>query len=88
MKHARKTSKRTRIVIGGTVAGAVALGTFAVVTANAGSSATTAPGVEAAGKNLARSTHLTIEAATKAAQATLDAAEKENQRVSVAVVDR
>ncbi|KOG21422.1 GlcG/HbpS family heme-binding protein, partial [Streptomyces viridochromogenes] len=34
------------------------------------------------------STHLTIEAATKAAQATLDAAEKENQRVSVAVVDR
>ncbi len=31
---------------------------------------------------------LTIEAATKAAQATLDAAEKEDQRVSVAVVDR
>jgi uncharacterized protein GlcG (DUF336 family) len=31
---------------------------------------------------------LTIDAAIKAAQATLDAAEKENQRVTVAVVDR
>jgi uncharacterized protein GlcG (DUF336 family) len=31
---------------------------------------------------------LTIDAAVKAAQATLDAAEKENQRVTVAVVDR
>ncbi|GGS75649.1 hypothetical protein GCM10010222_15910 [Streptomyces tanashiensis] len=40
------------------------------------------------GGNTMTSTHLTIEAATKAAQATLDAAEKENQRVSVAVVDR
>ncbi|MFF8714408.1 heme-binding protein [Streptomyces sp. NPDC015184] len=88
MKHARKTSKRMRIVIGGTVAGAVALGTFAVVTANAGSAGTIAPRAEAAGENLARSTHLTVEAATKAARATLDAAEKENQRVSVAVVDR
>ncbi|USX56089.1 heme-binding protein [Lentzea sp. HUAS12] len=31
---------------------------------------------------------LTIDAAVRAAQATLDAAEKENQRVTVAVVDR
>uniref|UniRef100_UPI0034DF1C8D GlcG/HbpS family heme-binding protein n=1 Tax=Streptomyces flavofungini TaxID=68200 RepID=UPI0034DF1C8D len=48
----------------------------AAVTADAGS------------KNLTQSTHLSVAAATKAAQATLDAAKKENQRVSVAVVDR
>ncbi|MFF3395763.1 heme-binding protein, partial [Streptomyces sp. NPDC002669] len=71
MKHARKTSKRTRVVIGGTVAGAVALGTFAVVTANAGSSETAAVAADAADGNLMQSTHLTIEAATKAARATL-----------------
>ncbi|MFJ2896886.1 heme-binding protein [Streptomyces sp. NPDC087218] len=88
MKHARKSSERTRIVIGGTVAGAVALGTFAVVTANAGSSETAAVAADATDGNLMQSTHLTVEAATKAARATLEAAEKENQRVSVAVVDR
>ncbi|MER5745548.1 heme-binding protein [Streptomyces sp. NPDC002225] len=88
MKHARKTSTRTRVVIGGTVAGAVALGTFAVVNANAGSAGATAVVADAVGGNLQESTHLTLEAATKAAQATLDAAKKENQRVSVAVVDR
>ncbi|MFF3955852.1 heme-binding protein [Streptomyces sp. NPDC001890] len=87
MKHARKTTKRMRIVIGGTLVGAVALGTFAVVSANAGSSPSAAPR-SAAGKNLARSTHLNADAAGKAAQAVLDAAAKENQRVSVAVVDR
>ncbi|WP_376771337.1 GlcG/HbpS family heme-binding protein [Streptomyces boluensis] len=47
------------------------------------------PGVkEVAAANTTQSTHLTVEAATKAAQAALDAAKKENQRVSVAVVDR
>ncbi|MFJ2586436.1 heme-binding protein [Streptomyces sp. NPDC087538] len=88
MKHARKTTKRMRIVIGGTLVGAAALGTFAVVSASAGSSPSTAPRWEAAGKNLARSTHLSADAAGRAAQAVLDAAAKENQRVSVAVVDR
>ncbi len=34
------------------------------------------------------STHLSVEAATDAAEAVLEAAKKENQRVSVAVVDR
>jgi uncharacterized protein GlcG (DUF336 family) len=34
------------------------------------------------------STHLSVSAATEAAEAVLDAAKKENQRVSVAVVDR
>ncbi|MGW2850380.1 heme-binding protein, partial [Streptomyces sp. NPDC001274] len=82
VKHARKTSTRTRVVIGGTVAGAVALGTFAVVNANAGSAGATAVVADAVGGNLQQSTHLTLEAASRAAQATLDAAKKENQRVS------
>ncbi|MEV8451935.1 heme-binding protein [Streptomyces sp. NPDC052095] len=77
-----------RVVIGGTVVGAVALGTFAVVNASAGSAGTAAVTADAVDGNLQESTHLTLEAATKAARATLDAAEKENQRVSVAVVDR
>ncbi|WTG05145.1 heme-binding protein [Streptomyces sp. NBC_00012] len=74
-----------RLVIGGTLAGAAALGTFAVVSANAGSSPSAAARSEAAGENLARSTHLSIDAACRAAQAVLDAAAKENQRVAVAV---
>ncbi|MFD7321906.1 heme-binding protein [Streptomyces sp. NPDC059875] len=70
---------------------AVAAGTFGAVSANASAPAA-APAVaakaDATDKNLQQTTHLTIEAATKAAQATLDAAEDENQRVTVAVVDR
>ncbi|WTV09774.1 heme-binding protein [Streptomyces sp. NBC_00046] len=73
-----------RLVIGGTLAGAAALGTFAVVSVNAGSSPSAAARSEAAGENLARSTHLSIDAACRAAQAVLDAAAKENQRVAVA----
>ncbi|MFJ2899516.1 heme-binding protein [Streptomyces sp. NPDC087218] len=81
----KKLSLRTRVLTG-TVAAAAIAGTFGVVSANAAAPA--AVKADAANKNLTRSTHLTVEAATKAAQATLDAAEKENQRVSVAVVDR
>ncbi|MDG4863388.1 heme-binding protein, partial [Streptomyces sp. T-3] len=68
----------------------VAAGAFGGLSANAASPAAAPAAVTAdAGKgNLQQSTHLTVEAATKAAQATLDAAKKENQRVSVAVVDR
>ncbi|MET9915840.1 GlcG/HbpS family heme-binding protein [Streptomyces sp. NPDC006435] len=86
----KKLSLRTRVLTG-TVAAAAIAGTFGVVSANAAAPAAApaaAVKADAANKNLTRSTHLTIEAATKAAQATLDAAEKENQRVSVAVVDR
>lgn len=43
---------------------------------------------DAADRTLTHSTHLTVAAATKAATAALEAARKENQRVSVAVVDR
>ncbi|WP_236719083.1 GlcG/HbpS family heme-binding protein [Wenjunlia vitaminophila] len=48
----------------------------------AGRAAVTA---DTADRNLQQSTHLTVDAATRAA---LDSAEKDNQRVSVAVVDR
>ncbi|GHA96568.1 heme-binding protein [Streptomyces clavifer] len=91
----KKLSPRTRVLTGTAVAATLAAGTFGAVSANAagpaaapvakaGSGATTG----AAGKNLTQSTHLTVEAATGAAQAALEAAAKENQRVSVAVVDR
>ncbi|MFH8627201.1 heme-binding protein [Streptomyces vietnamensis] len=79
-----------KILLGATAAAAVAAGTFGVVSANAAAPAAAPAAVmaDADNGNTMTSTHLTIEAATKAAQATLDAAEKENQRVSVAVVDR
>ncbi|MFK3734195.1 heme-binding protein [Streptomyces sp. NPDC088090] len=82
---------KKKLVLGTTVAAVLAAGTFGAVSANASAPAA-APAAVAkadAGKdNLRQTTHLTIEAATDAAQAALDAAEKENQRVSVAVVDR
>ncbi|MEU3481506.1 heme-binding protein [Streptomyces sp. NPDC033754] len=90
----KKASSRTRVVTGGALAAAIALGGFGAYSASATDEDTTAAPAaavakaDAKNKNTTRSTHLTIEAATKAAQATLDAAEKENQRVSVAVVDR
>ncbi|MFE5948665.1 heme-binding protein, partial [Streptomyces sp. NPDC056480] len=89
-----KKTSRTRVVTGGAIVAALALGGFGAYSASAtGENTAAAPAAAVAkadvkNKNTTRSTHLTIEAATKAAQATLDAAEKENQRVSVAVVDR
>ncbi|MGW4744186.1 GlcG/HbpS family heme-binding protein [Streptomyces sp. NPDC004290] len=79
-----------KILLGATAAAVVAAGTFGVVSANAAAPAAAPAAVTADADhgNTTTSTHLTIEAAAKAAQATLDAAEKENQRVSVAVVDR
>ncbi|MGA5197531.1 GlcG/HbpS family heme-binding protein [Streptomyces exfoliatus] len=79
-----------KILFGATAAAVLAACTFGAVSANASAPAAAPAAVMAAAANgnLQQSTHLTIEAATKAAQATLDAAEKENQRVSVAVVDR
>ncbi|MER8041903.1 heme-binding protein [Streptomyces sp. NPDC094032] len=84
---------KKKILLGTTAAAVIAAGTFGAVSANA-SAPQAAPAAAVAKKagadndNLRQDTHLTIEAATKAAQATLKAAEKENQRVSVAVVDR
>ncbi len=97
----QKISRRTRVLTGAVAVAALGTGALGAVSANAVSASTGAPAAakapaakpaaataDAGDKNLTRSTHLTVAAATKAAQATLDAAKKENQRVSVAVVDR
>ncbi|MFF3687749.1 heme-binding protein [Streptomyces sp. NPDC002187] len=79
--------------------GATATATAAVVAAGMAGAVSAGAAAPAAGprpavtadvpdRGLRQSTHLTIEAATRAAQATLKAAEKENQRITVAVVDR
>lgn len=87
----KKMSFRTRVITGTVAAAALSAGTFGAMSANASAPAE-APAVavkaDTSNRNLMQSTHLTVAAATKAAQATLDAAKKENQRVSVAVVDR
>ncbi|MEV6261147.1 heme-binding protein [Streptomyces sp. NPDC051784] len=87
----KKLSLRTRVLTGAVAAAALGAGTFGAMSANASAPAAApaaAVKADAADRNLQQSTHLTAAAATKAAQAALDAAKKENQRVSVAVVDR
>ncbi|MFJ9829024.1 heme-binding protein [Streptomyces sp. NPDC101160] len=83
---------KKKFLLGTTAAVVLAAGTFGAVSANAtapqAAPAAVVAKADADNDNLRQSTHLTIGAATKAAQATLKAAEKENQRVSVAVVDR
>ncbi|MEU0088156.1 heme-binding protein [Streptomyces sp. NPDC006274] len=80
-----------KTMIGAVTAAVVAAGTFGAVSANASAPAAesrAAVTADVSDRGLQQSTHLTIDAATRAAQAALDAAEKENQRVTVAVVDR
>ncbi|MEE1771639.1 heme-binding protein [Streptomyces sp. JV185] len=87
----KKLSLRTRVLTGAVAVAALGAGTFGAMSASASTPAAApaaAAGADAANRNLQQTTHLTLDAATKAAQATLDAAKKENQRVSVAVVDR
>lgn len=87
----QKLSRRTRVLTVAATAAVLGAGTFGAVSATAGTpdaASKAAVTADAGNKNLTQSTHLTVAAATKAAQATLDAAKKENQRVSVAVVDR
>ncbi|MFF5976741.1 heme-binding protein [Streptomyces sp. NPDC012769] len=84
---------KKKFLLGTTAAVVLAAGTFGAVSANATApqaapAAAAAKKADADGDNLRQTTHLTIAAATEAAQAALKAAEKENQRVSVAVVDR
>ncbi|MFJ3900048.1 heme-binding protein [Streptomyces sp. NPDC090025] len=84
---------KKKFLLGTTAAVVLAAGTFGAVSANADTAPQAAPAAavakaDAKNKNTMTSTHLTIAAATKAAEATLKAAEQENQRVSVAVVDR
>ncbi|MEE1845024.1 heme-binding protein [Streptomyces sp. NPDC093108] len=87
----KKLSLRTRVLTGAVVVAALGAGTFGAMSASASTPAAApaaAVKADAANRNLQQTTHLTLVAATKAAQAALDAAKKENQRVSVAVVDR
>ncbi|MEV5974161.1 heme-binding protein [Streptomyces sp. NPDC051921] len=86
----KKISMRARVLTGGATLVALGAGAFGAVSAHAATpaAAPAAAVAEADAGGTAQSTQLTIEAATKAARASLDAAEKENQRVSVAVVDR
>ncbi|NBH11288.1 heme-binding protein [Amycolatopsis sp. SID8362] len=86
-------STRTRIAAA--VAGLAAVGatTVGAVSATAAPATPATPAAPAAaaqadGKNVVQTSHLSIAAASKAAQAALDAATKAGQRVSVAVVDR
>ncbi|GAA3081078.1 hypothetical protein GCM10017562_57940 [Streptomyces roseofulvus] len=89
MQHAKKKARRTRLTTGGAV---VALGLAGVgaYSASAGGGRDAAPAVatEAAPAHTTATTRLTVAAATEAARAALAAAEAENQRVTVAVVDR
>ncbi|MFF4951799.1 heme-binding protein [Streptomyces chattanoogensis] len=87
----KKLSLRARIVTGAAAVALVGAGTFGAVSATAApapGAAQPAAAPAADTKNLTHTTHLTLAAATKAAQAALDAAAKAGQKVSVAVVDR
>ncbi|WP_326589473.1 GlcG/HbpS family heme-binding protein [Streptomyces sp. NBC_01294] len=85
---------RTRVLTGTALAVALGAGAFGAVSASATPAAEAAPAAVAAkkdgpsDKNFTTTTHLTVDAATRAAQAALQAAQAENQRVTVAVVDR
>ncbi|MFD3469189.1 heme-binding protein [Streptomyces sp. NPDC058682] len=88
---------RTRVLTGTALAVALGAGAFGAVSASATpasdvASASVAPASSKkdgpAGKDFTTTTHLTVDAATRAAQAALKAAESENQKVTVAVVDR
>ncbi|MET9255758.1 heme-binding protein [Streptomyces sp. NPDC003717] len=88
-------SRRARLAAGGAAVAAVAAATFGTVAANASApaapaSVTAAPAkAPSAGRHTTTTaTRLTVDAAAKAAHAALDAAEREGQRVTVAVVDR
>ncbi|CAL9660466.1 hypothetical protein SUDANB108_06993 [Streptomyces sp. enrichment culture] len=98
----KNLSRRARISTGAAALAVVGAAAFGTVTANASAPAAVAADSVAADSVAASSvaadsvapgatttsTHLTIDAATRAARAALDAAEAEHQRVTVAVVDR
>ncbi|MCK7622272.1 heme-binding protein [Streptomyces sp. RS10V-4] len=84
-------SRRTRILTGAAVLAAVgvsAAGAIAVAAPDTGVRAAGAPASRTAATGTVATDHLSIAAAAKAAQAALAAAQKADQHVSVAVVDR
>ncbi|WP_371496765.1 heme-binding protein [Kitasatospora sp. NBC_00374] len=85
----KKMSPRSRVLTGAVAVAALAAGTLGAVSASAETNqAPAAVRADVSDRNLTESTGLTVEAATRAAQAALDAAQKNGQHVSVAVVDR
>lgn len=84
----KKTTPRTRVLLGAVAAAALGAGTFGAVSANAAGPAPAAAADAAKNRNTTQTTHLTADAAVRAAQAALDAAEDADQKVTVAVVDR
>ncbi|MFD7441547.1 heme-binding protein [Streptomyces sp. NPDC059909] len=87
----KKMSLRARVLTGAVAAAALGAGTFGAVSANASAPAAAVPttvAADTANRDLHQTTHLTAEAAVEAARAALQAAQDENQRVTVAVVDR
>ncbi|MFF6960742.1 heme-binding protein [Streptomyces sp. NPDC008317] len=90
----KKMSSRTRVLTGAVAVAAVGAATFGAVSATAaapaasGKAAPASASAAASGKDTRQVDRLTTAAATKAAQAALDAANRAGQRVTVAVVDR
>jgi uncharacterized protein GlcG (DUF336 family) len=85
MRKLSTLSTRARLLTSAAVTVVIGAGTFGAVAVAA---TPAAPEAGVRGGNLTQSTHLTVEAATKAAQGALAAAKKEGQKVSAAVVDR
>ncbi|MFF9765550.1 heme-binding protein [Streptomyces sp. NPDC014636] len=91
MPSRKKSASRTRVLMGGAALAVVGAGVVGTVAARAADSTDATPAaapVAARNGALTESTHLTLDAATKAARAAVEAAEKEGRQVSVAVVDR
>ncbi|MFI9202284.1 heme-binding protein [Streptomyces sp. NPDC053048] len=87
-RSSRRLSTRARVLTGIAAAAAVGAGTFGAVSATASPAADQAAPVQVGGGALTQSSHLSVDAATKVAQAALAAARKDGQKVTVAVVDR
>ncbi|MFE9248562.1 heme-binding protein [Streptomyces sp. NPDC007088] len=87
-----RPGSRARLLAGGVAVVALGAGVLGTVSANADAPAAPRPAsaapADAASRNLTSTPHLTTAAATRAAQAALDAAVRDHQKVSVAVVDR
>ncbi|MGW0818175.1 GlcG/HbpS family heme-binding protein [Streptomyces viridiviolaceus] len=91
MQHrAKKFSTRAKAIASAAAVAAVGAGVAGAfsVSADTTSTAPAAAPIAVGSEATTTSTHLTVDAATQAARAALDAAEQEGQRVTVAVVDR
>jgi uncharacterized protein GlcG (DUF336 family) len=88
MPSRKKPSRRTRVLVGGAALAVVGAGAVGTVAADAADATPAAAPAAARSGELTQSTHLTLDAATEAARAAVEAAEKDGRHVSVAVVDR